>query len=111
MDQQKTPPMPSSPGTSPFQAPVQEQGPAKHLLVITILVIALLVLGAGAFWMLSNYETPVPDLGQSSVEQTPTLSSPDDDSQAAIENDLQVTQDAGDLDKEFMEVDGEIQGL
>jgi len=112
MDQQS---MPSVQGTSPFQMPTQqERGPAKHLAIIGILVVVLLVLGAIAFFALSKAAVPpvdVPGENSNNTQNTNNLSSADDDSQAAIENDLRVIEDNSNLDGEFMEVDGEIQGL
>ena len=87
--------------------------PAQHLLIIAILVVVLIVLGGIAFWILSNrtelVEPPMV-IHQPSVPAPALVSSPRDDSQGAIEQDLNAAKDP-DLDQEFRDIDSELNNL
>ena len=82
----------------------------KNLIVIAIIVVVLLLVAGVAYWMLASPMVQREVKQPIVAEPTPAMVA-EDDTTGSIENDLNATANLGDLDKEFSELDKDLQGL
>ena len=84
---------------------------SKNLLVIAFIIVVLLAVAGVAYWMLPPSPAKAPETKNQIIVSPTPVAALDDDTTQSIENDLNATASLGDLDKEFSDIDKEIQGL